>query len=838
MTGLLQDLTYALRQFRRAPGLTLAAVITLAVGIGASAGIFSLVDQVLLRSLPVEDPGNLVLLKYIGSDTGHASSYGGDTDHYFSYPMYRDLRDKNAVFSGMLCMFPTQVGVQWRKTASLADSELVSGNYFSMLGVKPFLGRLLVPEDTASNGSFALAVLTYRAWMGRFNADPTIVNQTILINGNLFTIIGVAPPGFDGVIAGMLPDFFVPMTMKAQMTPGWDHLENRRSRWLNIVGRLKPGMTPQRAEAGINPLWKAIRAEELQSITSHSQGFRERFVEKSSLTLLDGSKGFSPLRISMRTPLLILLGMVALLMLMATANVGGLLLVRAAGRVREISVRYALGAPRRRIIRQLTVEGLALGLAGGVVGILLAPVLTSALIRLINPTASTTGMTSLSPYPDWRVLMFCFGVSVVASVMFSLAPIIQFYRPEVAPALKQQAATAGEGHARFRRIAVGAQIGLSLLLLVGAGLFGRTLRNLKSVNVGFVADHLLTFQLDPRMAGYVPANVPPLYKRLLEGLRSQPGVESVGMTDDPVLAQTDSTYTIEVPGYQAQEGERMNFEWERVTPDYFATLQLPAVAGHVFTDEDTPATSRDAIVNESFVRKFFANPDQALGRTFSERGAKGKNPFLIVGVVKDAKHFSLHDQPSPIFYTPIFQEKEPGAVALYVRTRQKPEAAGTLVRAAVSKIDSKLVVDSLQSMDAQIDSTLTFERLLSLLSSGFGVVAVFITAIGLYAVLAYSIAQRTREIGIRMALGATRGSVVKMVLSEVLVLTGISVGIALPLSLAFSSLVKSQLFGVSERDPATMVLVTLAIAAVVLLAAWAPARRATQVQPITALRYE
>ena len=836
--GLFQDLRYSMRQFGRAPGFTAVAALTLALGIGANAAIFSLVDQVLLKRLPVDDPGSLVMLKYTGSDTGHADSYGGDTQQYFSYPMYRDLRDQNSVFSGMLTMFPTQVGIQWRNTPSLANSQLVSGNYFSLLGVQPALGRLFLPEDSATAGASPFVVLSYRFWEQRLGSDPAVINQTMLVNGNLFTIIGVARPGFDGVIAGMMPDFFVPITMKAKMTPGWDELENRRSRWLNIIGRLKPGMTVGQAQAGINPLWKSIRAVELKSIPARTQRFRDQFVEKSYLSLLDASKGFSPLREIMRVPLLILLGMVGLLILMVTANVGSLLLVRAAGRIREMSVRYSLGASRLRVTRQLLVEGLVLGLTGGILGIAIAPAFTSVFINLMSPPTGSSSVTPLSSAPDAHVLLFGFAVSVFASVLFSLAPISQFYFPSVTPALKQQTVTAEAGHTRFRRVTVGLQIGLSLLLLVGAGLFMRTLRNLKSVDVGFATDHLLTFQLDPRMSGYTPKEVSALYKRILQTLSSQPGVQLVGMTDDPDLAQTDNTFSIEVPGYQPQEGERMSFEWEHVSPSYFSTLQIPMLGGRTFGDQDSPSSTQVVVVNESFVRKFFGSPDQALGRSFSEGGTQGKNPLTIVGVVKDAKHFSLHDPPKPMFYSPIFQQAEPGAVEVYLRTHQPPgDAAGT-IRVAVAGIDSRLVTDSMQSMEAQIDGTLSSERMLSFLASGFGAVAIFVTAIGLYGVLAYSIAQRTREIGIRMALGATQGSVVKMVLREVLVLTGVSMALALPLSLGLSTLVKSQLFGVSDRDPATLMLVTLAIGAAALLSAWAPARRATQVQPMTALRYE
>ena len=832
---LLQNLRYALRQLRKYPGFTAIAVLTLAVGIGANAAIFSLVDQVLLKQLPVYEPDRLVQLKFVGSDTGHTDSYGGANELYFSYPMYRDLRDQNSVFSGILAMFPRQVGMQWKNNSSLVNSELVSGNYFSVLGVKPALGRLLMPEDSATRGASPVAALSYRYWTQHLGSDPSVINQGVLVNGIPFTIVGVAQPGFDSVIGGTIPDIFVPITMKAQMTPGWDELEDHRSKWLNIVARLKPGISTQQAEAGITPLWKSLRRTELQSITTKNQRFREYFVEKSYLTLLDASKGFSPFRETMRVPLLILMGMVGLLTLMATANVGSLLLVRAAGRIREMSVRYSLGASRLRIVGQLLIEGLALGLTGGALGLALSPLLAKALIELVNPSVSTVG-SPLSASPDRNVVVFSFLVSVGASLLFSLAPMIQFYRPRVTDALRQQTGTGEVAHARFRRLTVGVQIGLSLVLLVGAGLFSRTLANLKSVDVGFVTDHLLTFQLDPRLAGYQPSAVTSLYKRLLDTLSAQPGVQSVGMTDSPLLVQSDSTFSINVPGYQSQEGERMSFQWEHVTPAYFSTLQLPVLAGRVFSEGDTPASNKIAIVNESFVRKFFGTPEQAIGRTFSV--GKTDQPLSIAGVVKDAKHSSVHDPFAPIFYTPIFQDAEPGAVAVYIRTRQAPADAAGAARTAVAQIDSKLVVDTLQSLNTGIDNTLTSERLLSFLATSFGVVAAFITAIGLYGVLAYSIAQRTREIGVRMALGATRGAVVQMVLNEVMWITVSSVALAIPIAIALSSFVKHQLYGISYSDPKTLVLVVIAIGLVALMAAFLPARRAVQVQPITALRYE
>jgi predicted permease len=832
MDSFLQNLRYALRQLRKNPSFAAVAVLTLAVGIGTNSAIFSLLNQVLLKKLPVSEPDRLVLLKFSGPDPGHTDSWGGGENIQFSYPMYRDLRDQNSVFDGMVAVFPAQVGVQWHNTPSLAHSEMVSGNYFSVLGVRPELGRVFVPHDSASRGASQLVVLNHLYWAEHFASDPSVINQSLLINGNPYTIIGVAEPGFNSVISGQHTELFVPITMKEQITPQWDELEDRRSKWMSIIARLKADITKQQAEAGITSLWKSLRAADLQSLPGRNQRFRDQFVAKSYITLLDGSKGLSSLREQMRIPLLILMGMVGLLTFMAIANVGSLLLVRASARTREISVRYSLGATRGRIIGQLLTEGLALGLAGGALGLALSPLLAKGLLHLIDAEER-----SLSASPDRSVVVFCFVISVAASVLFSLAPILQFYRPKVTEALKQQTGTGQIAQARFRKLTVGVQIGLSLVLLVGAGLFSRTLANLKSVDTGFVTDHILTFQLDPRLAGYQPSTVASLYKRIVETLAALPGAQSVGMTDDPILANDNNTFSIEVPGYQAQEGERMSFEWERVTPDYFTTLRLPLLAGREFNDADTPNSTKVVVVNESFVRKFFGSAEKAIGRTFAV-GKSSDKPLTIVGVVRDAKHTNLHSLPAPIFYSPIFQDAEPNAVAVYIRTTQAPENAGSSVRSAVAQIDSKLVVDSLQSLNAEIDTTLTSERMLSFLAASFGVVAAFITAIGLYGVLAYSIAQRTREIGVRMALGATRGTVVRMVLSEVLLMTGLSIVFAIPLSLALGSFVRNQLYGVSYRDPTTLFFVVISIAVLALIAASVPARRAVQVQPITALRYE
>jgi len=836
MNGLLQDLRYAVRQLRKSPGFAAVAIITLALGIGANTAIFSLLDQALLRSLPVKDADRLVLLKYDGSNTGRLESRT-DGKFYFSYPMYRDLRDRNSVFSGMIATDHAEVGVQWHNQPDLVAAELVSGNYFDVLGIQPAAGRMFVAADDMVADSNPVVVLSFSYWRRRFGADPRIVNDAIQINGHPFTIVGIAPPAFHSVVLGDTPDVFVPMMMKAEVIPGSKDLEDRRSSWLNIIGKMKPGMSREQAEAGIAPLWYAIRSDELKDIKGGSANFRERFVAKSHLFVLDGAKGFSPLRADVQMPLLIIMGMVGLVALMACANVGSLLLVRGAGRIREMSVRYALGAKRYRVIQQLLVEGLLLGVAGGLFGMLLAPRVTDLLIKMI--WSGGTGDLPFSSTPDLRILAFNCALAVLASLIFSLAPAMQFYRPDLAPSLKQQGMTARSSPLRFRRISVAVQIGLSLMLLVGAGLFVRTLRNLKSLNAGFPTDHLLTFGVDPRMAGYEPARTFALYQRIFETLKGLPGVRSVAATTDPELAGDNETGNITVAGYTEKPQEDMQVEQPEVSVDYFSTLQMPLLAGRAFTEQDTNSSQKVVVVNEMFARYFFGDPLQAIGHSIGNGGGPGtKTDTAIVGVVKDAKHTSLREPVMRTMFRPYVQIPEPHAMTFYLRTEQQPENAESTIRHAMQTLDSNLVLDTFRTMDEQIDNSLVAERVIALLATSFGVLAALMAAVGLYGVLAYSTAQRTSEIGIRMALGATRGSVVKMVVFEVVWLAGISIAVTLPLSLLLMRAVRSQLFGISSSDPLTLCAMTLLVIFVALASAMLPARRAAKVEPMRALRYE
>jgi len=835
MTGFTQDFRYALRQLGKAPGFAAVAIITLALGIGANTAIFSLLDQALLRTLPVKDADRLVILQSLGSFNGHTSSRT-DENFSFSYPMYRDLRDGNSVFSGLIATDKASVGVQWHNQPELVDGELVSGNYFDVLGVRPALGRMLVASDDAVPDANPVAVLSFSYWRRRFGSDPAIVNQSILINGRPFTVLGVAPPGFHSVVMGDTPDLFVPMTMKAEIKPDVSDLLDRTSRWLNIVGKLKPGVTRERAEAGINPLWYSIREEELKQRGHSSEHFKESFLTKSHLFVRDGARGFSPLRADVQEPLLIIMGMVGIVALMACANVGSLLLVRAAGRIREMSVRYALGARRTRVVQQLLVEGLLLGLAGGVLGIAIAPRISAWLINMI--WSRTAGDLPFSAIPDLRILIFNFSLALLVSLIFSLAPAAQFWRPNLAPALKQQAMTAGGGPLRFRRISVAVQIGLSLLVLVGAGLFVRTLHNLKSLNVGIETDHLVTFGVKPTLAGYRPEQTRGLATQVLQTLAALPGVRSVAGTTDPELADDNTSNNITLAGYTAKETENMNVESPHVSPGYFSTMGMPLLAGRDFGDQDHEGTQKVAVVNESFARHYFGEPQRAIGHYYCKGAGTVKPDTEIVGVVKDAKHTGVRQDIVRTTFTPYLQEPNLGSMTLYVRTWQSPESAEATLRRAMQALDSKLVLDNFRTMQEQIDDNLIAERVIAILASAFGALAVLMAAVGLYGVLAYSTAQRTREIGIRIALGANRSSVMRMVLIEVLWLAGISIAIALPASLLLTRAARSQLFGVSSSDPATLVAVTLVVAVVAIASALLPARRAAKTDPMVALRYE
>ncbi|MBT9330789.1 ABC transporter permease [Paracidobacterium acidisoli] len=835
---MLTDIRYALRQLRKSPAFMLTAILTLALGIGANTAIFSLLDQALLRSLPVRDPKQLVLLEATPYDAwnGGTTTNGGDNTAYFSYPMYKDLRDRNQAFDGLIAMFQTQVGVEWQKHSALNNAELVSGNYFDVLGVRPAVGRLLVQaDDVVKNGS-PVVVLGFDYWKNHMGADPHAVGQTLDINGHPFQIIGVSAPGFASAIWGSPADLFIPMTMKPVVTPTWDDLDLHNSRWLNILGRLKPGESRAQAQAAMAPLWHALRAAEIPVMENTSPRFFDRFVTHSQLEVHDGTKGFSYSRNSLRTPLLVMMGMVALVILMASVNVASLVLVRAAGRTREFSMRYALGANRAQIVRQLVIEGLLLGVTGGVAGFALAPAVVRVLASRIT---NGSGQPPFSTGIDLQVLAFNFAIALCVSLLFALAPALQLRKPDLAGQMKQQGAGSVGGHLGFRRLTVGLQIGLSLLLLVASGLFVRTLRNLRSVNVGFATDHLITFGIEPNLAGYSENSVGPLHRRILQTLAVLPGVVSVGATTDPELADDGNGGNISIQGYERHNDESMNAEQPIVTAQYLSTLRVPLLAGRYFTEADDMTHPAVAIVNETLAKRFFGTPEKAIGHmAYTGPSGKQKDEIQIVGVVRDYLHRNMRDTVKMTLYHSAAQDKTPGGMNYYVRTWGAPQAAMGAIRHAIAGIDSKLVIDSLTTMDGQIDLDLSNERMIAMLAVSFGVLATLLAAIGLYGVLAYATAQRTREIGVRMALGADRRGVVVLVLRDVLTLAGISLIAAIPVALLVTRTLKSQLFGVSTADPTIYICGALLVSVVAVLSAALPARRAASIEPSVALRSE
>ena len=838
LPNLWNDLRYSLRQLRRAPVFTLTAVLTLALGIGANTAIFSLLDQALLRSLPVQDSRQLVILEGTGKAwEGHSSSYGGDAEAYFSYPMYRELRERNQAFQDLLATTRAQVGFTRRGASQVTPTELVSGNYFTLLGVRPALGRVFTQtEDNQPNGN-PVAVLSFEFWNGHLGADPTIVGETVSINGHPFQIIGVSAARFNSAIWGEHPALFVPMSMLGQIVPGSDsRLTNHRDRWMNIIGRLKAGESREQAQVAIAPLWHALRAEELKALGTKSKRFTDEFLTNSRLLVLPGARGFSYDRDDYKQPLLAVMSMALLVLLIATVNVSSLLLVRSASRVREFSLRFALGARASRVIQQLLIEGFLIGIGGGLAGIVLA---SFAIRTLVHRLAGTQGPGDFSPSIDSRLLLFNFAVALIVSVAFSLAPTLQLRRPDINTVLGQRSTTGTGGNLLFRRAVVSLQIGLSVVLIVAAGLFVRTMQNLRSVNVGFTTTHLVGFGINPKLAGYPPQAILPLYRQLLDTLKTIPGVQTVGVTDNPELAGDNQGSNVTVDGYTPPPDDDFDVERSFVSPDYFSTLQIPLLAGRYLNESDDATHPLVAIVNQSFVKHFCKSTLDCLGRHMAGGGGdKVKLDTEIIGVVRDNRHSGLRDAPVATWFRPIPQQPDTASLYFYLRTYSDPAQTLSTVRRTMQQFDSKLALYKLRTVDDQIEDNLTSDRVVVLLAISFGVLAALLAGVGIYGVLAYSTAQRTREIGIRIALGSSRIAISRIILSDVFVLAGIGIVFAIPCAYGLSHLVQSQLYGVSPADPVSLLSAIVLVAIVAVTAALIPASRAASVDPNEALRTE
>ncbi|HKU24608.1 MAG TPA: ABC transporter permease, partial [Candidatus Sulfotelmatobacter sp.] len=833
------DIRYGLRALRRNPGFAVVAVLSLALGIGANTAMFSLLDQVVLRLLPVSHPEQLVIVRETGNHYGN--SYGANT---ISWPMFEDLRDNNQVFSGMFCRFPASVTIGDGDRAAQIPAELVSGSYFPILGVGAALGRTLASDDDAVPDSSPVVVLSYSFWQSYFDGDGKIIGRTIALNSQAMTVIGVAQPGFDGVELGAPAKVFVPIMMKTEMTPHSDGLKDRRRRlsWVTAYGRLKPGVGPQQAQLSLQPLLHGILEMEVEQpeFTRNATAQDRQLFLRNRIELLPGSD--NGLREYMRRPLWLLVAFTGVVLLLACANLANLLLARATARERELAVRMAIGAGRVRIVRQLLVESLLLSTAGTVVGLALAFLADRVLLHIYLP-ADAAAEFVVSPIPDGRVLVFAVGAMLLTSLLFGVLPAVRGSRTEIALSLKDRSGVLSSGGISLRRALVGIQVALSLMLLVGAGLFVRTLRNLKNLGPGFPTDHLLTFRIDPSLNGYSDEQTKSFYQRLNVNLQTTPGVTSVGFSVMPILkgyAWQNAIVGKDFEGMPIEEQPVLN----HVGPDYFATLGIPILAGRAFTVQDVgPSNWRHdtyAVINQSFARQYF--PGQTpIGQRFGlvdEMVPVSPQDIEVIGVIPDRKYRDLRETPPPQAYFPYFEDAHFRFMNIYLRTEADPRLIENAIRERMRQFDPHVPVVGLQTVDEQIGFSLRTERLIASLSGLFGGLATLLAVVGLYGVMAYVVTRRTREFGIRIALGALRSNVIVMVMREALILMGTGLAAGCSLSLALADLIRNQLYGLNPRDPLTFIGSAIVLTLAAGFAGFLPALRASGVDPTTSLRQE
>jgi predicted permease len=833
MTSILADLRLALRGLRRSPLFSIVAILSLALGIGANTAIFTLIDQVLLRKLPVRSPETMVMLFQQGN---HNGSNMGSRMH--SYPLYQDLQQKGEPLEEVLCRRLVPASVSVDNQTERVDAEMVSGNYFSMLGVQPAIGRVFSSkEDDQVYQGHPVVVLGYDYWVNRFASDPGVVGKTIRVNNYPMTIVGVSAAGFAGLDPTQAPQIRVPIQMKPVMVPDWPwvHMDDRRTRWVQVFARLKPGYTVASAEPPLQGLFMQVRKYEmtLPAAKDWSQYSRDQFM-KGKLRVEEAAMGYSGLRNDFSTPLLVLMSMVGLVLLIACANVANLLIARAFMRQREIAVRLSLGASRGRLVQQLLVESLALSFAGGAVGIFLAIALTRSLLSFV-PAGSSPLLINATP--DWRVLAFTLVLTSLTGVVFGLLPAMRASRVDTWVTLKETVGSiaGGRGSLVLRKGLVTAQVALSFLLLFGAGLFVRSLQNLQTTDTGVTLDNLVSFQLSPALSDYETPRAVALLQRLQERLRASPGVTSAAYATVPILAGDEWDSSTSVEGHRAADGEDMQAFMNALSPGYFETMKIPILEGRDFRIEDAKENSKVAIVNRRFAEHFFKG-QSAVGKHLGRGvGPKTKLDVEIIGVVAD----SLYEGPREGVRRQVFVPNYGNNSAVfYVRTRGASGATYSTIRSEMKQLDAAMPIYSLKTLESQLDETLMTDRLIALLSAGFGLLATLLASIGLYGVMAFAVARRRKELGIRLALGAQPGFVIWLVMKEVLVLLAIGLAIGVPAAFGLGRYVSTQLYGIESHDPAVAVSTVLLLALVSAAAGLIPARRASRIDPILALRHE
>jgi predicted permease len=830
----MRNLRLALRTLFRTPFVTMIAILSLALGIGANAAIYSLFDEMLLQPLPVTHPERLVNFTGPGPQNGQNScNSAGGCDEVFSYPMFRDLERANTAFSGIAGHFLFGVNVAMPgQTAVNGRGLFVSGSYFPLLGVRATLGRLLTPNDDQSIGGHYVTVLSYLFWRNQLGSDPSVVGKQIVINGHPMTVLGVAPDGFSGTTLGERPYVFVPISMRGVMNTGWTGFEDRRSYWVYLFGRLKPGATMEQALASSNTIYgHLINDVEVPLQKGVSAKTLAQFKAKK-LVLSEGRKGQSNLIKNSRTPLLMLFVITGIVLLIACANIANLLLARAANRMMEMAVRLSLGATRRQLIAQVLTESVLLAALGGLTSIVVAH-WTLVGITAMLPADAVRGLDFKLSLP---VMWFTAVVSLATGMLFGIVPALQSTRPDLVTELRNNSGklAGGRSAARFRTGLVTAQISLSMALLIAAGLFIQSLRNISRVDLGIDIENVTTFGISPGRNAYDSARTVALYSRVEEELAAMPGVRGVTSSSVPLLANSNWGQGVTVEGFKKDPDTDVDSRFNAVGPNYFHVLGVPLIAGRDFTIGDNTGSMKVVIVNEAFAKKFNLGTN-AVGKHMSV-GNDSLN-ITIIGLAKNSKYSEVKGEIPPVFVQP-YRQVGRGQLYFYVRSALPPNQVLRSISLVMKKLDPNLPVEQLKTLPQQVRDNVAIDRMISVLSASFAILATLLAAVGLYGVLAYSVAQRTREIGVRMALGASSGAVQGMVLRQVGVMTLVGGIIGIAAAIALGRGAQSLLYELKGWDPFVISAAAVLLAMVALGAGFIPALRASRVDPMQALRYE